>query len=584
MSRRTALKTLGAAVATAGWRPALAMTTPELTFGDVSHAITPRLRVPEGYRADILMRWGDPVLAGAPTWDPRRLDAAAQTKQFGYNNDFIAFIPLDGPRRGLLCVNHEYTNHELMFPATKKGQALSRARCEVELAAHGHSVLEVREVDGRWRVVPDSRYARRLDALTTRIALSGPAAGHRRLKTEADPTGREVLGLLGNCAGGVTPWGTILIAEENFHKYFGNDPDASPERRNLREVGIGTPKQPKYKWWRHFPRFDVVRTPCEANRFGWVIEYDPRDPTRQPVKRTALGRRWHECATCVQAPDGRLVVYGGDDAIFQHLYRFVSRDPVDVDPAANRDLLDHGTLSVARFEVDGTLRWLPMVFGEGPLTAAYDFHHPADVLIECRRAAKLLGATPLDRPEDIEVDPVSGRVYIMCTQNNARGAAYVDGPNPRGPNPAGHILELVPPSTGGKVHHEATTVRWEMLLLAGGDFANPDNAAFDRYGRLWVSTDGAQDTAKGADGLWHCGLDGAGRGTVRRLVALPDGGECCGPCFTPDARTLFISVQHPGEGSSFDAPSTRWPDFDPKHPPRPSVVAISRADGKVVGT
>ncbi len=584
LTRRAAIQGIGAAVASAGWRSARAAPrVPRVGFAAVADAIDTRLHVPAGYRADVLLRWGDPILPGAPAFDPRLEDADAQAGQFGYNCDFIVYRPLDGDRRGLLCVNHEYTSHQLMWPDTKKYQPLSRARSEVEMAAHGHSVVEVRRNGASWEVVPGSRYARRITARDTRIAISGPAAGHPRLRTADDPTGREVIGTLGDCAGGVTPWGTVLIAEENFHKYFGNDPDLTPEARNLRAVGIGAPRQPKYAWFRHFERFDVVKHPREANRFGWVLEYDPTDPSRAPVKRTALGRRWHECATCVRAPDGRLVVYGGDDAVFQHLYRFVTRDAVSPDRAANRDLLDHGTLSVARFEADGTLRWLPLVFGQGPLTPDYDFHDVGDVLIESRRAAKLLGATPLDRPEDVEVDPVTGRVYVMLTDNTDRAPAYTDAVNPRGPNRHGHVLELVPPTDAVGVHHEAPGARWEILLMGGEGLANPDNAAFDRFGRLWIATDGAQGSMKIADGLWHCGLQGAERGRTRRLLALPAGAECCGPCFTPDARTLFVSVQHPGEGGRYSSPSTRWPDFDPKHPPRPSVVAITHRGGEVIG-
>ncbi len=582
LSRRGVLQTLGAATATLTFRGARA--APTVGFAEVSHAIDERLHLPPGYRATVLARWGDPVLPGAPEWVPGHRDADAQEKQFGFNCDFLAYVPLSGPEHGLLCVNHEYTNHELMWPAVKKRDPLDAERTAVEMAAHGHSVLEIRRRDGRWSVVEGSRYARRLSTRSTRVALSGPAAGHPRLRTSADPSGREVVGVVANCAGGVTPWGTVLSCEENVHKYFGGDPERTSEARNLREMGVGVPKQPKYKWHLHHPRFDVEREPHEANRFGWVVEYDPKDPGSKPVKRTALGRRWHECATCVVDAGGRLVVYGGDDAVFQHLYRFVSDEPV----AKGGDLLDRGTLYAARLDADGGLRWLPLVFGQGPLTPTYDFHSQADVLIECRRAAHMVGATPMDRPEDIEVDPVTGRVYVMLTENAQRTAALVDAANPRGPNPCGHVLEISPRRDAGGVHHAAPDARWDALLSggprdAGGFLANPDNAAFDPSGRLWIATDGGPGSAKIADGLWHCTLDGPERGRVRRLLALPAGAECCGPCFSPDGRTLFVSVQHPGEGSTWDAPSTRWPDFEPQTPPRPSVVAITRDDGKPIG-
>lgn len=624
LSRRSALKGLLAAGAATVAAPALAATRnadpSSLHFEQAPHTIEMFHQVAPGHRADVLIRWGDKVLRDAPAFDPFKLSAEAQEKQFGYNNDFVAFLPL--PRgstnstHGLLAVNHEYTNPELMFAgltALNAAGKMTREQADVEISAHGLSVVEIRKGTGGWQPVADSRYNRRISARTTAMSVSGPAAGHPRMKTQADPSGTHVIGTLNNCSGGVTPWGTVLTAEENFNMYFGGDPDKTPEAANHKRLGIKG--KSRYSWARFHERFDIEKNPNEPNRFGWVVEIDPYDPTRTPIKRTALGRFKHEAATCVVAPDGRVVVYSGDDEAFEYIYRFVTAkkyDPKNL--AANRDLLDEGTLSVAQFDDAGTLRWLPLVFGHGPLTPANGFHSQADVLIDTRRAADLLGATPMDRPEDVETNPVNGRVYVMLTNNNTRKPDQISKLHPRATNYYGHVLELLPPGTEGsdgarQAMHTADAFRWEVLLLAGNPanadhgakyhpdteklgnwLAAPDNCCFDNRGRLWITTDqGSSQRANGIpDGVYACDVNGAGRALTKFFYACPKDAEMCGPAFTPDNRTLFVAVQHPGEekDSTFDTPSTRWPDFDftGKTPPRPSVVAITREDGGVIGS
>jgi len=321
--------------------------------------------VAEGYDADVLIRWGDAVLLGAPPFSPGSLSPEAQEKQFGYNNDFLAFFPIDGRSdHGLLVVNHEYTNGELMFsglsPRSDKDNAFTRvtqAVVETEMMAHGGSVIEIRRERGKWQVVPGSKYARRITA-GTEIAISGPAAGHDLLKTSADPAGTRVRGMLNNCAGGVTPWGTWLTCEENFNGYFwGKEAavGATPEARALRRYGAPAEW---YAWGRFHDRFDTTREPNEPNRFGWVVEIDPFDPASVPVKRTAMGRFKHEGAGNIVNGDGRFVVYQGDDERFDYIYRFVTdAEVVPGNRAANRDLLDSGVLSVARFHAGGTGEW-----------------------------------------------------------------------------------------------------------------------------------------------------------------------------------------------------------------------------------
>ncbi len=614
ISRRALLGGFGAGALAAALPPArdaAAQGGSTLGFASLPMVLDERHRVAAGYRADIVIRWGEPVEKGAPPFDIANQRAAAQAKQFGYNNDFLAFFPLPrgsaSSEHGLLWVNHEYTNAELMRPGLPQppdsmaanAQTATKEWTEIEIAAHGGAIVEIRKDAGVWKTVADSAYGRRITA-DTPMRIAGPAAGHERLKTKADPTGRLVRGTLNNCAGGKTPWGTALTGEENVNAYFAGDIAKSGEQRNHRRFGVPGKDRALYAWHRFHERFDIDREPNEINRFGWVVEIDPHDPGAMPVKRTALGRMKHEGATCVIGRDGRIVVYTADDQAGEYVYKFVSRGRFEfANRAANRDLLDDGVLHAARFNDDGTLDWLPLVHGEGKLTAENGFAGQADVLIEARRAADLVGATRMDRPEDIEASPVTGKVYVVLTNHLTRGESVpVDRANPRAKNTHGHIIEIVPPGGGGgNADHAAAKARWDIFLLAGNPadtahgaryhadqaasgiwLACPDNVAFDPKGRLYIATDqgSAQRRTKLPDGVFVTDAEGPGRGLTRLLYSAPIGAEVCGPEFTPDGKTLFVAIQHPGEGTLFENPSTRWPDFKPGMPPRPSVVAITK--------
>ncbi len=580
-----------------------ANTTPNFNFKEIAAGSDQAMHVAEGHDADVLIRWGDKVFADAPAFDPRRQTPAAQARQFGYNNDFLGYVPLQGSSsRGLLVVNHEYTNEELMFPGvgrqdTTKFAKMTKELADIEMMAHGGSVIEVRKRGGKWSIVEGSPYNRRITA-TTEMRISGPAAGHPLMRTKADPTGTRVLGMLNNCAGGMTPWGTWLTCEENFNGYFWGSVVGHPDEQALKRYGVPSNW---YNWGAYYDRFDIAKEPNEANRFGWMVEIDPMDPKSVPVKRTAMGRFKHEGAGGVVNKDGRYVVYSGDDERFDYVYKFVTEGRVNArSRAVNRNLLDKGTLYVAKYNADGTGEWLPLVHGQGKLTAQNGFRDQGEVLINVRAASDALGATRMDRPEDIDVNPRNDKVYLILTNNGNRTPNQIDAANPRASNRFGHIIEMMPDGRD----HASTKFRWEILVKCGdhtiaavgasfnpattkdGWFGMPDNSMIDGRGRLWIATDGNSPQATGrADGVWAMETEEPARGTAKHFFRCPNGAELCGPCMTPDMTTFFVAIQHPGESedpkvlATFESPSTRWPDFKPDMPPRPAIVAITRRGG-----
>jgi secreted PhoX family phosphatase len=578
-----------------------------LTFTELGRTTDDKHHLASGYSAQVLIRQGDPIRRGAPQYRPGQQTGAEQEQQFGTDNDFIAYMPLprgsSSSTRGLLGVNHENHRALLCFPGVKSLAQLTREQCEVQMAAQGFSIIEIARQGNAWGLVEDSPNNRRISS-NTEMRISGPAAGHPRMRTLSDASGARVFGTFNNCAGGTTPWGTILTAEENVQSYFAGDAAQGPEAAARRRYNV-TGRNARYEAWsRYFDRFNLDKEPNEPNRFGWIVEIDPYDPKSTPVKRTALGRAAHECATQAVSHDGRVAFYSGDDARMEYVYKFVTEGRYDASRAeANRDLLDRGTLYVARFEANGRMGWLPLAHGQGPLTAANGFHSQADVVIEARRAGDLLGATPMDRPEDVEAHPVTGRIYVVLTYNESRKPDQINAANPRANNRFGHIVEIVPPLVNGKPDHAATECDWGFFVLGGnprdpahgaryggpvspnGWIAAPDNVAFDPKGRIWISTDGQDDMAGFNDSLYAAQVSGPGRGVTRAFFNGPRGSEICGPAFTPDGTTLFLAVQHPGDekGSTFEKPSTRWPDFRDGMPPRSSVLAITRNDGGEIG-
>jgi uncharacterized protein len=581
-----------------------------LRFDAVAPNTRDNVTVPDGFRNDVVASWGDPVERSAPEFDVHNQTPEAQAKQFGYNCDYVAVLPLPGRDRALLVVNHEYTDETLMHPEGSNDEDTIK---RIALAAHGISVLQIeRRRDGSWRRTPVRRTLlnRRL-TVNSEFELTGPAAGAPRLRTAADPRGRTVLGTINNCAGGTTPWGTTLHGEENFNGYFDKSGDLDPRysasyaRYGITGAGRG--------WNTVDERFDLSTEPHEPFRFGWIVELDPLNPSSTPKKRTLLGRMKHEGANASLTDDRRAVVYMGDDERGDYIYKFVSRDRMSRGPGFlarrhNQTLLDHGTLYVARFsgdgrddgEYDGTGEWIALCTDTESFVPGMSL---ADVLIDTRLAADKMGPTRMDRPEDIERNPVNGKVYCALTNNSGRGSTHpVDEANPiaqsmvrespsaplqqASGNRNGYVLELTEDGDDGA----SKSFTWNLFLVCGdpeapetwfGGFPKervspvscPDNVAFDRRGNLWISTDGNELGAN--DGLFAVPTSGPERGFVRQFLTVPVGAETCGPFVVGD-DSVFVAVQHPGEvdGATFEQPASTWPH--PERFPRPSVVVAYR--------
>ncbi|WP_323099374.1 PhoX family phosphatase [Intrasporangium sp. YIM S08009] len=590
--------------------------------GDVGRAaftpVTPNnadavTNAPE-YTQNVVIRWGDPVEAGAPRFDVHAQTPEAQARQFGYNNDYVGVLPLDG-KRALLVTNHEYTDENLMFPTGEYDDATVK---KIAMAAHGMAVVTIERgrAEGSW-VRADHRRAKHNRRITvhTEFAFHGPAAGHELLRTAADPTGTRVHGTFGNCAGGTTPWGTVLSGEENFNGYFDASGAVDPANAaSFKRYGIPTSAVTNRGWSSVDERFDLAKHPHEAYRFGWVVEVDPFEPDSTPVKQTMLGRFKHEGANVTISDSGHAVAYMGDDERGDYIYKFVSADRFREGPSRtarrhNKTLLTRGTLYVAKFAGDGTAdgvydgtgEWIALTSHERSFVPGMSV---GDVLVHTRLAADTVGPTKMDRPEDIEPNPVNGRIYCALTNNSNRGTSHpVDEANPlassmvraslgapltsKSGNRNGYVLEV----TENRGDHTGTAFTWDLFLVcgdpeapetyfAGFDKARvspiscPDNVAFDGVGNLWISTDG--NVLGSNDGLFRVPVAGPDRGRVEQFLTVPVGAETCGPLVTEDQRSVFIAVQHPGEtdGATFEKPSSTWPHTDGF--PRPAVVVSYR--------
>jgi secreted PhoX family phosphatase len=619
-------------------RPALADTAwpeddpgPKIGFAPIPVAELDKIVVPPGYSAKVLVPWGEPIAGAMPAFSLGN-SGADQALQIGQHHDGLHFFPIEGKspfagssKDGLLALNHEYIEPRFMHlsavgkPLTRNDvPMLERARTDdevlKELNAHGVAIVRIRQgADGSWSVVRDERN-RRITGLTA-MEFTGPARGSDLLKTKFSPTGERGRGTLNNCAHGVTPWNTYLTAEENWAGYFVNH-DADLPREHKR-YGVAT-RESRYRWELaaggkdEYVRFDASAKAASAaadyrnepNAFGWIVEIDPFNPAHQPSKRTALGRFAHEGVVFAKPVAGKpLVCYSGDDARFEYIYKYVSTAAYD--PAtANGSLLDDGRLYAARFNSDGTGEWLPLVHGEGTLTAEHGFANQAEVLVNTRTAADLQGATKMDRPEWGAIDPKNGQVYFTLTNNNRRTVEQTNPANPRPDNLFGHIIRWMELESDPA----ATRFNWDLFVIAGPEddsrklsggtlgkhsiFACPDGLWFDADRRLWVQTDIGEDSmnlgplAPFGNNAMLCANPVSGE--ILRFLTGPFGQEITGVVTTPDQRTMFINVQHPGATTSAEdfaagKINSSWPDHDGTVP-RSATVVITKDDGGAIGT
>ncbi len=588
----------------------------KLAFAPIApvDAAVDAFNVPGGYDWAPIIRWGDPLFAGTPDFDFAKQTPESQAGQFGYNNDYTDILRQPNGKKGLLVCNHEYVNPQIMFPAAPANEAESAQRRNIFRNAVGMSVVELeRDHKGQpWEYIRGGKLNRRITVDTT-FELTGPLAGTDLVKTAADPEGRFVLGTLGNCSGGTTPWGTILSGEENFNGFFRTNGTSAEDRR----YGLGNAAT-GMGWEQEDPRFDARGEDFrnEPNRFGYIVEIDPENPNSVPRKHTSLGRFKHEGANVIIAKNGKVVAYSGDDERFDYLYKFVSKNKYKKNNKAhNMTLLTEGDLYVAQFTgnsaaeidgsgtvpadgaFDGSGTWLPLVVNGKSAIAGMSVQ---EVLAYTRLAADKAGATKMDRCEDVEPSLATGKVYVACTNNTKRGLpgqAPADETNPRAENRDGHIVEI----TENRGDSTATKFNWTLLMLCGDPAKNsetyfsgfpaekvspvscPDNLAFDTAGNLWISTDGAPSVIGYNDGLFKVGLEGSNRGNVQQFASMPRDAETCGPVVHDDESMVFVAVQHPGEDGSYGQHTSYFPDYVAEgttaapgqvRAPRPSVVQI----------
>jgi len=562
-----------------------------LPFSSVAANTRDTVTVPEGYSWHVVVRWADAMWSDGHPLDPvTGGTGASQERAFGDNNDGMELFTIG--HRTLLAVNNEYVNRHILFGTSGSGLPRTADDVRKSKAAHGVSIVEVRQQNGIWSVVSDSSYNRRITA-DTPMAITGPARGHHLLRTAADPAGIQSLGTWNNCGSGKTPWGTFLTCEENFHFYFASSDPEAELPNTLARYGVQASDR-NIGWSAHDERFDIARHPNEPNRVGYVVEIDPTDPLSIPRKRTALGRFKHENAELVVADSGQVVVYMGDDERGEFLYRFIS-DGHYREGGDNAELLEAGTLFAARFDDDGSGAWLPLTPETTGLPSA------ADICVHTRQAASAVRATTMDRPEWVAANPTGPEVYCCPTNNTHRGKepnsggdpTPVNGPNPRAENRYGQIVRWRP--TRGD--HASSTFSWDLYVVAGNPgvhtgpnagspnlttenmFNSPDGLAFDSTGMLWIQTDGAYSDEGdfAGQGNNQMLLGHPATGEIRRFLVGPKECEVTGVTWSADRKTMFVGIQHPGEkgGSHFPGGGDKVP--------RSAVIAVTRDDGGRIG-
>ena len=589
-----------------------------LGFTAVATARPDGIIVPEGYTAKAFLPWGTPLTGSYPEFLADASNTGSdQEQQVGMHHDGMHFFPIDqrsgatDSTEGLLVFNHEYIDNNLIHPNGIDTLPRIADQVRKEIAAHGVTVAHIqRQANGDWSLVANSPFNRRITGATP-MELAGPARGSSKVVTKYSPDGSRTRGTLNNCGNGFTPWGTYLTCEENWAGYFVNT-DAEQPREHSR-YGVSDDNG-RYYWETATPaadgyqRFNASTVGASAeedyrnepNTFGWIVEIDPFNPDSVPQKRTALGRFGHEGVIFGKLEEGQpVVVYSGDDSTFEYIYKFVSSAPYYKNTAGGH-LLNDGILYVARFNDDGSGEWLPLDinnadFAAKAAAAGVTFTDQADVLINTRLAADVAGATKMDRPEWGAVHPETGEVYFTLTNNSRRTEATVDAANPRAENRTGHIIRWNERETQG-----ATAFDWDIFLLAGdvgtatpgsqlvldanNHLASPDGLWFDANGLLWIQTDmsGSQQ-GEGPYGNNQMLVADPVTRQIKRFLVGPTDCEVTGITATPDMKTLFVNIQHPGDRSTPDNFTSHWPDGGASRP-RSATVVITKNDGGIIGS
>ncbi|MCY4302248.1 MAG: PhoX family phosphatase [Aestuariivita sp.] len=582
--------TSGFVLSSAAFPDAASAGTDRFGFLQIPSNTYDTVTLPEGFEWKILISWGDPLWSDASEFDHNsRGTADSQKRAFGDNNDGMAIFHRSG--RTVLAVNNEYTNRSIIWGNRKDGKAKTNDDIEKGMMAHGISIFEITPTADGWSVVKDSPLNRRITP-TTDMELSGPAAGADLVKTSSDTQGKFSQGTWNNCGNGETPWGTYLTCEENFNGYFSSSNENYNRSDSMKRYGINL-EDWGYGWAKIDDRFDISKEANESNRAGYVVEIDPFNPGSMPKKRTALGRFKHENADVVLASDGRVVVYLGDDERGEFLYRFVSDGRYSVG-ADNSDLLDNGTLYVAKFTDDMRGTWVALTPDSTGMTAA-------EIAVNTRMAGSKVGATTMDRPEWVASNPNKVESYVALTNNKNRGIkpnaggdpTPVSGPNPREANVYGQILRWRPDGSD----HASNQFSWDLYAMAGNPdvhtdanagseninpdnmFNSPDGMMFDTHGLLWIQTDGnySNDGDFAGHGNNQMLAGDTLTGEIRRFLVGPKECEITGMAWAPDRRTMFVGIQHPGERgeSHFPGGGTSVP--------RSAIIAIRRTDGNVIG-
>ncbi|MCF8466482.1 MAG: PhoX family phosphatase [Sneathiella sp.] len=548
------------------------------------------ITVPNDHSWHVVSMWGEPLWSESAAFDPvTRGTAASQELAVGDNNDGMALFEKDG--KSVLVSNNEYVNLKIIYGNRESKKPENADDVRKGMAGHGMTVAEIAVKDGNWGIVKDSPFNRRITA-NTPMEISGPARGHDMMKTAADPAGVLALGTWNNCGNGRTPWGTYLSCEENFNGYFSSSDDAYKPSEELTRYGVGN-KDWGYAWATVDERFDISKNPNEPNRFGYVVEFDPLDPTSTLKKRTALGRFKHENAELVVADNGQVVVYLGDDERGEFLYKFVSSGKYSK-VGDNSNLLDDGILYVAKFNDDMHGEWLALT----PETTG--MKSQAEISILTRQAGSKVGATTMDRPEWVAVHPNKAEVYVALTNNKNRGKkpnaggdeTPVGGPNPRAANHYGQIVRWRP----DKGDHTATGFEWDLFVIAGNPtvhndayggsknvnsgnmFNSPDGLFFDENGYLWIQTDGNYSDKGDFAGMGNNQmlLGDPETGEIKRFLVGPKECEITGYAWSADRKTLFVGIQHPGEKGNSHYPGGG------QSVPRSTIIGINRKDGGAI--